>query len=340
MTTPDTNPYSHIDQLKSRVIIPTVADIICSEIPPTSQELCLLEVGPGDGSSTDLLLQLVKERGLGVKHIRFVETNSGMYRELSLYWAKGYFGETGIEIMEPLLSVLGDDLPMYENSFNVANIQMVLHQMSNPDLRSLLFARILMALENRGIAVITELHPSYLDYLLKEETGKFKLNETGSAGIYYSSSGVGQDVEILTLQDLVVMGLETGFKLKKVKNHDLTPAVDVKTRYQQLKENDIPMVYSMVFEKEEDRFLSYSEGCVTQCKRRGSFIDITFEDCSTRAVPFNSDLPLQVGDVAVILQVKDPGNLNAVITNLWTYTTGQENLTKRFMSVARIINEA
>ena len=137
MSIPDIQSGQSIDMLKSSVMIPAIAGLICSNVDPAMDSIALLDVGTGDGSSAGYLMEVIEGNGINISQAGFLDKGTAAFQNLILNLTSGPHKGKDLVVMDSL-----SPLEYYENLYDAANLQMVLHQISNPDMRSLIFAKI------------------------------------------------------------------------------------------------------------------------------------------------------------------------------------------------------
>ena len=223
-----------------------------------------------------------------------------------------------------------------ENVFDVINMHLVLHQIPNDAEYLLLLCRALFSLRDDGILVITDLSPDYINYLMEFEPSKFKVYDEGQrdtiSGEYLYDSGGSSYVKSRNIPSIVASLIGTGFRLIEVSSPSLIQAVGLKARYSRLHKLGVDMFYTLVFMKDRERFISFSEIRVKSVgvSRHRNLQLITSEDEELIIPSFERWDQIEENDRVVLLETLLPDGRPCL--NLWVLPRdGKREIWMRFL---------
>ena len=311
-----------------------------THIPPDRREAAaLLDYGTGDASTITHLISSLLLQGIDVRHLGLVDIGKQIFSSTistALGWMDGDPSRSIYLIEGEQRVMFAPRLDLHEDVFDAINLNLVLHQISNDAEFVLFLCRAVLSLRNNGVLLITDLSPEYIQYLMNYEPDKFTVRNTDSVGTldgtYRFDSGGQSFVRSRGLKTIVSELIGIGFKLVEVRHPSLEPILNVKPRYRNLHEAGIPMFYTLVCQKGEDKFLSYSEGVVGAVTlTRKDNVRLTFQDRDEIVIPKISDWEkLTAGERVVLLEILLPDRRVALTMCVLPINTS-EQVWKRVM---------
>jgi|GEM_PF-1827089 len=317
-----------IDVLKHGLVNPVLVDNIL-QIPGLPTDLSLVDIGSGDAtSSRDLLIALISN-GKRINNLALVDADTGIFPDLIGTVTSEPIASFDTQVVQAhSRSVTTEFLRHYEEKYDLALSQLVLHQISNDYEASYLVYLAYQALKPTGDLFVVNLHPKYLQYLAENEPDKFVVtkNTNGSiTGTYKFDSSGTASVHSRSTENQLAMFLSLGFDFVKVVPISTTGIADQKPRYRALAEEDIPMFYLMQLRKNPANFISSSEGMVDNMEPyNDQWITIRFLDGDEIKIPgFRNWQQVVKGD-RLVLQEIHRNEIDATMINYWVIGSNEE----------------
>lgn len=317
-----------IDTLKHGLIHPVLADQVV-QIPDLPTDLSLVDVGSGDAtSSRDLLIFLINN-GKRINNLALVDADTGIFPDLIGTVTSEPITSFDTQVVQAYSrSVTAEFLKHYEEKYDLALSQLVLHQISNDHEASYLMYLAYQALKPTGDLFVVNLHPKYLQYLAENEPDKFAVTEKTNScmtGTYNFDSSGAAPVYSRAIENQLVMFLSLGFDFVKVVPICTEGIVDQKPRYRNLAEKRIPMFYLMQLRKNPANFISSTEGVVDQIEpNNDQWVTIRFMDGDEIKIPGFKDWKLVTKGDHLILQETHREEIEATLINYWVISSDEE----------------
>lgn len=316
-----------IDSVKSTLLTPIVAESLL-ELSQGSRELSVIDVGSGDGSSSNDVVKALAAKGVYVDNLALVDTDVQIFPDI-LRTVEEPLSARNIQVVQPgNRDIFHAFLLSYEEKFDAAISQLVMHQISDPHKASYLFYSIYRALKPRGELLLFDLHSRYLQYLIEHEPAKFRMEQQDNnriSGEYFFDSGgsVQVNTDNVSVQLAQLLGL--GFDLVTARSIVPQQVADKNKRYKTLTDRNIPMFYFMRLRKNPDNFLSSAEGTIDTVSPHGAQgLSITFADQDTILVPkLNRWEGIKRND-QLLLQEIYRKELKMQLLNYWVITKQDE----------------
>lgn len=310
-----------VDIQKQGVIHPVLIDHIL-QIPGLPPDLSLVDIGSGDAtSSRDLLISLIN-KGKNVKKIGLIDSDIGIFPDLIEAATAEPIASFDTQVVHTRSrSVTEEFLNQYEDKYDLALLQLVLHQISSDHEASYLMYLAFQTLKPAGDLFVINLHPKYLQYLAENEPNKFTItaqNKDTVTGIYNFDSSGSASVYSRGVKNQTAMFMGIGFEYVKAVPISAEAISTQKPRYRNLSEKGVPMFYLMHFRKNTTSFVSSTHGVVNKIKPHNSeWIRITFLDGDEILFPTFRDWKQVVKNDHIFIQEIRSKEINANIINYW-----------------------
>ena len=324
---PDIKTGQHIDIPKQEIIVPALTSFISDAFSGQVGPFGLLDLGGGDSSTSLALIESLKRKNIQISAHALVDRDQQVFLgALGNILDSDILANAGVAVIQPdRAGHLGPSLESYENIFDVAIANLMLHQTSLEAELTLLMFRTSLALKNSGRFYITELHPDFLAYLQENEPEKIRLD--GQRGEYLFDSGGSVSITNRSIQDTLASAIGVGFKLNRYNFPSIQPIENKKPRYKKLIEAGIPMFYIMELQKNPNGFISSTEGVVAGTTPHGtSQMRIDLADGEFVIIPISEYLSrINTGDRIVLSDILLPDH--RMHLNMWVIPKDEkENL--------------
>ncbi|MDD3646975.1 MAG: hypothetical protein PHS44_00545 [Candidatus Dojkabacteria bacterium] len=292
-----------IDQAKALIIAPALSRMIIDSTSPGRKSF--LDIGTGDASFVQFLISQLEKEGIRISDITLVDIDTAVLPAQILRVAAS---KATVRLLQfPPERHFGEGTSSSENSIDIANMQMVAHQIANDAELSLIFGRLFLALRSEGVFFLTGLDPKYIEYLYQSQSPKFTYSNTLPSGTlvgtYHLDETETRPLYCRPLANLLAMLIGLGFDIKEISHPSLAPLAQIKPRYGALQAAGIPM-FQIIKVAKGNRFISFSEGIVARTTPESSgYMFVEFMDGDSVIVP---DIFVAPKERLVLLEVTLP----------------------------------
>jgi len=317
-----------IDFVKASLINPELVESIL-ELPELKRKLSIIDIGSGDATSSQDLLNSLISADRRIKNLALVEVDINIFPELVGTVTTEPINSLSTQIIQAeKRDLVAEFLMQFEEKYDLALSQLVLNQIKSDSEASYLMYLAYRALKPNGNLFIVNLHPNYLQYLAHNEPNKFKLADVTNGrmvGTYnFDTSGSAQ-VYSRSIESQVAMLLELGFDFVKIMPITTEAIADQKPRYGNLAEKGVPMFYLMQLRKNADNFISSTSGVVQKIKPyKEQWIVVTFMDGDEIKVPRFTDWEKVNNGDSLILQETYRREIGTSLLNYWVVNPDEE----------------
>ena len=317
-----------VDVLKHGLVHPVLVDHVL-QIPGLLTDLSLVDLGSGDAtSSRDLLISLIIN-GRRIKNLALIDADTSIFPDLIKTATAEPIASFDTQVVQVHnMGITAEFLKHYEEKYDLALSQLVLHQISNDHEASYLMYLAYQVLKPTGDLFVVNLHPKYLQYLAENEPDKFAVSSISNGritGIYKFDSSGTASVYSRSVENQLAMFLGLGFDFVKTVPISTEAIADQKLRYRSLTEKRIPIFYLMQLRKNPANFISSTEGAIKQIKPYDKqWITITFLDGQEVRVPNFKDWTKVKRSDHIILQETTRKEIEATMLNYWIINSDEE----------------
>ena len=258
-----------IDTVKENLLSPFLVERVL-QIPvlKRGRKLSVIDVGTGDASYSKHVINKLVEQGVCVDNLALIDADIEIFPDLlTTSLAPDMPPPINVQVVKTKTkSVVREFLRQYDKQYDVAISQLVLHQILNDSEMSHLVYTTYQALKPEGMLFLIDLHPRFIRFLMEYEPRKFKASDRKGEleGEYHFDSGGSVVMRSREMAPLLSTMLGIGFDF--VDALPILPGAiaDKKERYRKMVEREIPMFYIMQLKKNENNFVSSTEGVVKQ----------------------------------------------------------------------------
>jgi len=317
-----------IDVLKHELVHPTLIEHVL-QIPGLPTDLSLIDVGSGDAtSSRDLLISLISS-GKSINNLALVDADTSIFPDLVRTATTEPIASFDTQMVQAhSRNVVAEFLSHYEETYDIALSQLVLHQIINNHEASYLMYLAYQALKPTGDLFVVNLHPEYLQYLAEKEPDKFAVSDITNGrmtGEYKFDSSGSAPVYSRSMENQLAMFLGLGFDFVKVAPISTEVVANQKQRYRNLEEKGIPMFYLMQLRKNSANFISSTIGAVEQIEPyNNQWITVRFLDGDQIKMPGFNDWKKVVKGDHLVLQETRRKEIDATMLNYWIINSNEE----------------
>lgn len=278
-----------VDTVKVNLINPALTESILA-IPEIGREISFIDIGSGDATSSNGVINALVKAGSRIRNLALIDADIEIFPDLlgTVTTRPSYPYDTQV-VQAKKRDILAEFFKHYEGQYDVALLQLVLHQIQSDQETTYLTYCAYRALKPTGNLLVVNLHPKYLQYLADNEPSKFEVTDGSSdrlVGNYHFDSGGSACVFSRSIESQLAMVLGLGFNLSKVTPLTPSPLVDQKARYRSLEERRIPMFYLMNLRKNPANFVSSTEGTVKTIEPSDSrWLKVVFADDDEIRIP-------------------------------------------------------
>lgn len=243
-----------IDAVKEGLLSPVLVEgILQATALEKGRGLSIIDVGTGDASYSGHVINELVGQGIRVNNLGLVDADIKIFPDLlTTVLASDVPSSINIQVVEARVrSVVQEFLRQYGEQYDVAILQLVLHQILDDSEMSYFVDAIHQALKSGGRLFLVDLHPEFIGFLMEHEPEKFKPSgrEGRLEGKYRFDSGGSVTMCSREMAPLLAIMLGMDFDFVDASSIFPNAITGEKERYHKMVERGIPMFYMMQLKK-------------------------------------------------------------------------------------------